>query len=47
MKSPGASSGRSVAFSNLPNKQQLFSSVNNNNGMTRESNATPVITEEQ
>ena len=47
MKSPAASSGRSVAFSNLPNKQQLFSSVNNNNGLTRESNATPVITEEQ
>lgn len=45
IKSPGGSSGRSVAFSNLPNKQQLFSSTNNNG--TRESGATPVITEEQ
>ena len=48
IKSPAAASGRSVAFSNLPNKQQLFSSANNNNlGLTRESGATPVITEEQ
>ena len=45
IKSPAGSSGRSVAFSNLPNKQQLFSSTNNNG--TRESGATPVITEEQ
>ena len=48
IKSPAASSGRSVAFSNLPNNKQLLTSQGINNAGTRESNSnTPAIAEEQ